>query len=45
LIIGSLLDAIASFAAGTFAYSYVFLADIVATEQVNDPAGRQVVAR
>ncbi|GIX27452.1 MAG: hypothetical protein KatS3mg123_1333 [Burkholderiales bacterium] len=45
LIIGGLLGAIAGFAAGIFAYPYIFLADIVATEQVNDPVGRQVVAR
>lgn len=45
LIIGGLLGAIAGFAAGIFAYPYIFLADIVATEQVNDPVGRQVMAR
>ncbi|MGN2392050.1 hypothetical protein [Pelomicrobium sp. G1] len=45
LIIGGLLGAIAGFAAGIFAYPYIFLADIVATEQVNNPVGRQVVAR
>lgn len=45
LIIGGLLGAIVGFAAGIFVYPYIFLADIVATEQVNDPARRQVVAR
>jgi hypothetical protein len=43
-VVGGLLGVAAGFAGGIFAYPYIFLADIVAMEQV-DPAGREVVAR
>lgn len=45
LIVGALLGAIAGFALGIFVYPYVFLADIVAAEKVEDRAARKVVAR
>lgn len=45
LIIGGLLGVIAGFALGIFAYPYIFLADIVATEKVDDRPARKVVAK
>jgi hypothetical protein len=44
-VIGGLLGIAAGFAIGIFLYPYLFLADIVASEQVDDAAQRQVVAR
>ena len=44
-VIGGLLGAAAGFAIGIFLYPYIFLADIVADDQVEDAAQRQVVAR
>jgi hypothetical protein len=45
LIVGALLGAIAGFALGIFAYPYIFLADIVAVEKVEDRAARKIVAK
>lgn len=45
LIVGGLLGGIAGFALGIFAYPYIFLADIVATEKLEDPGARKVVAK
>ena len=45
LIVGGLLGGIAGFALGIFAYPYIFLADIVAVEKVEDRAARKVVAK
>ncbi|MCG8358633.1 MAG: DM13 domain-containing protein [Kiloniellales bacterium] len=45
LVIGGLLGSAGGFAAGIFVYPYIFLADIVATEQVADIASKQVVAK
>ena len=42
---GGLLGAIAGFAFGIFVYPYVFLADIVAAEQVDPAAGKRPTAR
>jgi hypothetical protein len=44
-VIGALLGAAGGIALGIFVYPYVFLADIVATEKVDEPAKRNVVAR
>lgn len=44
-VVGGLLGAVAGFAAGIFIYPYVFLADIVATDKVENPAARKVVAK
>jgi len=44
-IVGGLLGVIAGFALGIFVYPYWFLADIVATEKVEDRAARKVVAK
>jgi hypothetical protein len=44
-VVGGLLGAVAGFAAGIFLYPYVFLADIVATDKVENPAARKVVAK
>jgi hypothetical protein len=44
-IVGGLLGIIAGFALGIFAYPYIFLADIVAAEKVEDRAARKVVAQ
>lgn len=41
---GGVLGAAGGFALGIFVYPYVFLADIVATDQVDNPAGRKLVA-
>lgn len=43
-VVGGLLGAVAGFVLGIFVYPYVFLADIVATEQVENAEGRQLVA-
>jgi hypothetical protein len=43
-IAGGLLGTLLGVAVGIFVYPYVFLADIVAAEQVSDRAARQVVA-
>jgi len=45
LIVGGLLGGLAGFALGIFAYPYIFLADIVATEKLEDPGARKVVAK
>ncbi len=44
-IFGGLLGLVAGFAVGIFVYPYLFLADIVAEEQVADPGSRELVAR
>ena len=44
-IVGGLLGVIAGFALGIFVYPYWFLADIVATEKVENLAARKVVAK
>lgn len=44
-VIGGLFGTAAGFALGIFAYPYIFLADIVATERVESPASRKVVAK
>jgi len=45
LIVGGLLGGVAGFALGIFAYPYIFLADIVATEKLEDPGARKIVAK
>jgi Electron transfer DM13 len=42
---GGLLGIAAGFALGIFAYPYLFLADIVAADQVQDAPSRKVLAR
>ncbi len=44
-IIGGLLGVAAGFALGVFAYPYIFLADIVAADKVEDRSVRKVVAK
>jgi len=44
-VIGSLVGAAAGFAAGIFAYPYIFLADIVAAEEVESAASGTLVAK
>jgi hypothetical protein len=44
LLIGGLLGGGAGFVAGIFFYPYIFLADIVATEDIGDVSARQLVA-
>lgn len=44
-VVGGLLGLAAGFALGIFVYPYVFLADIVATEKVEQPAAKKLVAR
>ncbi len=44
-VVGGLLGVAAGFAIGIFVYPYIFLADIVASDEVGDAARRQVVAR
>jgi hypothetical protein len=44
-VIGGFLGGIAGFALGIFVYPYVFLADIVAAERVEDAGSRRVVAK
>lgn len=41
---GSVLGGAVGFALGIFVYPYIFLADIVAMEEVQDPASKPVVA-
>ena len=43
-VIGGLLGAAAGFAVGIFVYPYIFLADIVAAERVENPGSRRAVA-
>ncbi len=43
-VIGGVLGIAAGFALGIFVYPYIFLADIVATEKVEGPGTRKVVA-
>lgn len=44
-VIGGLFGTAAGFALGIFVYPYIFLADIVATEKVESPASRKLVAK
>ena len=44
-VFGGLLGIAAGFALGIFLYPYIFLADIVANDKVQDAAARQVAAR
>jgi len=44
-VVGGLLGVCAGFALGIFVYPYIFLADIVAAEKVDDPSAKRVVAR
>jgi hypothetical protein len=44
-IVGGLLGAVAGFAAGIFIYPFVFLADVVAADKVENVATRKVVAK
>jgi hypothetical protein len=43
--VGGLLGLAGGFALGIFVYPYIFLADIVAAERVEDPAKRRLLAR
>jgi hypothetical protein len=43
-VVGGLLVTAAGFALGIFVYPYIFLADIVAADKVEDRAARKVVA-
>ena len=43
-VVGAVLGIAGGFALGIFVYPYVFLADIVASEKVDDPSGRKAVA-
>ena len=45
LLIGGVLGGVAGFAVGIFVYPYIFLADVVATERVENVEGKTVVAR
>ena len=44
-IVSALLGGAGGFALAIFAYPYIFLADVVATEKVDEPAKRKVLAR
>jgi hypothetical protein len=44
LIVGALLGSAAGFALGIFFYPYIFLADIVASDQVDNKSARKIVA-
>jgi hypothetical protein len=44
-VFGGVLGIAAGFALGIFVYPYIFLADIVATEKVESPGARMVVAK
>jgi electron transfer DM13 len=43
-VVGGVLGGAGGFALGVFVYPYLFLADIVATDQVDNPAARKLVA-
>lgn len=43
-VVGGILGGAAGFALGIFVYPYIFLADIVASEEVTAAAGREIVA-
>ncbi len=43
-VVGGLLGTAAGFTLGIFIYPYIFLADIVATEKVDDKSARKIVA-
>ena len=43
-VVGGLLGTAAGFALGIFVYPYIFLADVVATERVENKASRKAVA-
>ncbi len=43
-VLGGLLGAAAGFALGIFFYPYIFLADIVATERVDNKSARKILA-
>ena len=43
-VVGGLLGAAAGFAVGIFFYPYIFLADIVASDKVDNPSARKIVA-
>jgi hypothetical protein len=43
-VVGGLLGTAAGFALGIFVYPYLFLADIVAADKVEDKAARKIVA-
>ena len=45
VIVGALIGTGLGFAIGIFAYPYIFLADIVAVEQVQDVASKKAVAK
>ena len=45
LLIGGVLGGIAGFAVGIFVYPYIFLADVVATERVENIESKTVFAR
>ena len=45
LLVGGVLGGAAGFAAGIFIYPYIFLADIVAMERVENVEGKAAVAR
>lgn len=45
LLIGALLGGFVGFAGGIFVYPYIFLAGVVATEDIGDVSRRQVVAK
>ena len=44
-VVGGLLGLAAGFAIGIFVYPYIFLADIVASDQIDDADRRKVAAR
>ena len=44
-VAGGLLGAAAGFAAGIFVYPYIFLADVVAMDRVDDAASKKPLAR
>ena len=44
-LLGGVLGAAAGFAIGIFVYPFIFLADITATERVEDAASRKLVAK
>lgn len=45
VVVGGLIGTGLGFAIGVFAYPYIFLADIVAMEEVRDVASKKVVAK